>query len=253
MTPLRREENNYYITNAKSYKKVRAFKSSTVKKVFDFAYAMTFGEDGEHRNHRSGGNYRRKKGEIFINAFQGKLSELAIHIQFSLFNREVQKRLPDPDFAVYGLGEWDDCDMQLDTKTFSIKSTKFYGNLLLLETKDWDQNGCYIPNLNNEHTSTYDYFVLIRIKPDGEKVMKENKILYANEIKRDTLQNIILNQNWEYDIPGYITSEDYINVIKRAQILPQGSMLNARTKMDAENYYVQSGDLRDFNPLIKSF
>ena len=34
----------------------------TVKKVFDFAYEMSYGT-GEHRNHRSGGDLKRKNGE----------------------------------------------------------------------------------------------------------------------------------------------------------------------------------------------
>jgi hypothetical protein len=44
----------------------------------------------------------------------------------------------------------------------SIKATKHFGQLLLLETKDWNNNGQYIPNLSLEKQSQYDYFILVR-------------------------------------------------------------------------------------------
>ncbi len=39
---------------------------------------MAFG-DGEHRDHRTSGTLMRKRGQIFINTLQRKLSELAIY------------------------------------------------------------------------------------------------------------------------------------------------------------------------------
>lgn len=43
--------------------------------------------------------------------------------------------------------------------------------ILLLETKDWDRNGQYIPNvkINKSH---YDYIVLVRIAEDGTNIME---------------------------------------------------------------------------------
>lgn len=50
---------------------------------------------------------------------------------------------------------------------------------------------------------------------------------------------------WSYDIPGFITHEDLCYVIKNEHIIKQGSILNGSTKIDADNYYVQTGDMRN--------
>jgi len=246
-----RNSNEYYINSTKRFKEGNIFKEGTIKKVFDFAYEMAFG-NGEHRDHRTGGLLNRKKGQIFINTFQGKLSELGVYNLFFI-KPEVYKKLSQPDFDVYGLGVWDDSDIELDTIKFSIKSTKFYGNLLLLETKDWNRQGEYIPNINTNKNAKYDYFVLVRIKPDGEKLMKSNKVLYSESIYREDLYQIVKSSKWEYDIVGYITNSDLQFIIKNNFILPQNSLLNGKILMDAENYYIQSGDMKDFKSLIQSF
>lgn len=251
MNKLRQDGNNFFIEHSKYFNSGNTFHDKTIDTVFDFAYAMTFG-DGEHRDHRTGGSMNRKKGQIFINTFQGKLSELAVYNTFFKSNREAYSKLSEPDFDVYGLGEWDDSDIVLDEKKFSVKSTKFYGNLLLLETRDWNEKGEYIPNLNIDKNSVYDYFVLVRIKPDGEKMMSQNKILDSNDIDREDLYSLIKSEQWEYDVPGYITNEDLKYLINNNFILPQSSMLNGKIPMDAENYYIQSGNMRDFQQLIIS-
>jgi hypothetical protein len=220
--------------------------------VFNFAYAMSFGNEGEHRNHRTGGSIKRKKGEIFINAFQGKLSELAIYNLFHQLNIEAYKRLSAPDFETYGLGAWDDSDIALDNIKLSIKSTAHQGNLLLLETKDWNSDGEYLPNKNAGKNCLYDYFILVRIKPDGKRLMKKNKLFYENTIDKDCLWKIVDSPQWQYDVAGYISHKDLIAIINNGFVLPKNSMLNGRTKMDAENYYVQSGDMKNLKHLILS-
>jgi len=253
MQRLEQKENSYYITKKKKFSPLNTFKNRTIKIVFDFAYEMTFG-NGEHRDHRTGGELKRTKGQIFINTFQGKLSELAIYNLFFTHNHEVYKRLSPPDFDIYGLGEWDDSDIILDNIKFSIKSTKFYGNLLLLESKDWNKDGEYIPNINTSKNSKYDYFVLVRIKPDGESLMKNNKLLYEkNHIDKEYLFSIINSTPWDYDIVGYISNQTLKNIVSiKDFLLPKGSLLNGKISMDAENYYIQSGDMQDFSDLIKT-
>jgi len=252
MNKLKREGNKYFIERKKSFQIGNRFKDKTIDDVFEFAYAMTFG-DGEHRDHRTGGTMNRKKGQIFINTFQGKLSELGVYNTFFRNNKEAYNKLSKPDFDIYGLGEWDDSDIELGEIKISVKSTKFYGNLLLLETKDWNKHGEYIPNINSNKNYLYDYFILVRIKPDGEKIMRNNRLLYSNDIKKEDLYSLIKYEKWEYDIAGYITREDLKYLIDNDFILPQKSLLNGTIPMDAENYYIQSGDMRNFYSLIKSF
>mgnify|MGYP000864905573 CR=1 FL=1 len=76
---------------------------------------------------------------------------------------------------------------------------------------------------------------------------KPLKALYFKEF----LKHLILNEKWQYDIPGFITLEDLKNIIQDKLIIEKGSKLNKNTKMDASNYYVQSGDLRNIESLGK--
>jgi len=243
--------NNYSTNNKKVFKKDGEFETIIINKVFDFAYEMAFGE-GEHRGHRSGGQSKRRNSEIFINAFQGKLAELGIYNFISLHNKEMYENLSKPDFDIYGLGQWDNADIEINDIKFSIKSTKNYGNLLLLETKDWDKNAQYIPNIETGN-SNYDFTVLVRVSPDGESILKKEKLLYSDNIDKALLKDLICNNNWEYDIPGYLTTADLKEIIRTEQIIPQNAMLNTYTKMDAENYYEETGKLRDFSQLVKNY
>ena len=77
-----------------------------------------------------------------------------------------------------GLNQWDSVDLVANGVKIAIKSTKKFGNLLLLETKDWDDDGRYVPNVERGD-SEYDFFVLIRIDPDGTSIMKENRLFYS--------------------------------------------------------------------------
>jgi hypothetical protein len=251
MHRLTQHGNDYLVNYKRDYVDwFPAFKSSTIKSVFEFAYAMSFTQQGAHRDHRSGGEYHRKNAEIFINAFQGKLSELAVYNYFYQFNHSLYQQLSLPDFDIYGLLDWDDCDLKLKDKCFSIKSTKHYGHLLLLECKDWDNLGHYKPNFNNGKTSTFNYFILVRIKPDGEGLLKHECLLYENTVNKEFLFSLIKSKEWRFDIPGYLTHKDLVNIINDKQCLQQGAQLNNTTKMDAENYYAQSGDLRSLEKLI---
>ena len=246
--PLSREGNNYYVNRKVNYQADRIFKRETVEKVLDFAYQMTFGGGGEHRTHRSGGTHSRRNGEIFANAFQGKLAECAASNYFYKLGFLTQ-----PDFETHRLGVWDTVDLSVAEKEISIKSTKHYGNLLLLETQDWDRDARYIPNKGLDDTSEYDAIILIRISPSCEDIMKNARLLYSQEAELKTLSELIFNHNWSSQCLGYITRGDLKFLIKNRHILPRGAVLNGKTCMDADNYYVQAGCLHSMDTLVELF
>lgn len=234
-----------YINSRKNFNAIGTFKLETIKKTIDFAYAMSFGMNGEHRSYRSGGTHSSKNGEIFANTFQGKLSEFAI---YNSLHKSFE--LAKPDLSTYGLGEWDDYDFVINNKKISIKSTKSFGNLLLLETKDWNESAEYIPNIG-KGTAVYDIFILVRVEPYCEDVLKKIRALYLNSESKEKLETAILSLEWKYDVPGFITQEDLKYAIDNKHIIRQGDMLNGKTKMDAENYYVQAGDMKDLQQIIE--
>ncbi len=214
-----------------------------VLEVLDFAYDMTFGNKGVHRNYRSGGMHYRKNGEIFCDTFQGKLAEFFFYK--SLFDFGIS--CPKPEIDRWEKGKWDDQDFLINNTEISIKSMAFFSNLLLLETKDWDLRGNYRPNKKK-----YDLIVIVRIKPDLKSFFRSRRILYTNFLDKGELREMITKIDFEADIPGFVQFEELLKIIQQKQILPQNAFLNGRTKMDAENYYVLSKDFIKFEN-IKSF
>lgn len=224
----------YYITSTREYDPVsHKFKKNTIEQVFDFAYKMSFGGKGQHRSYRSGGSKHRQNYEIFVDAFQGKLAECA------LFN--IIYKLPGvekPDFSVTGQGEWDDVDLKVCGKTISVKSTKHFGQLMLLEESDWDEYGTYIPN-----EKKYDYLALVRIRPSCEQLMKNAGVFQTNEVSYEWLRDSVCSQKWDYDYAGYISLNELKYIISNKYVLPKGALLNDKIEMDASNYYIQAGDM----------
>lgn len=241
---LELNNNCYKITRSKKFIKEKDFKSSTIDKVFNFAYNMTLGNVGQHRTHRSNGIKDRKQYEIFYDTFQGKLAECAVANFLSPINPNIKL-----DFTEKKLGYWDQGDIDIFGKSIAIKSTKHFGNLLLLECADWNNNAEYIPNIQFSK-STFDYFIMVRIKTsfvkqDLKKEWQDSNI-YTNLLK------VLKEKNWCYEISGYITNEDFKSIIKNEMIIRQNYYINSfKTKIDANNYYVQLGDLRSPSELLK--
>ncbi len=242
-----REEGCFYIEHPSEFRPNGYLSDEDVSECFDFAYSMTFGDNGKHRDRRSGGQIHRKNGEIFADTFQGKLAEFAFYNIFKNSDADIDH----PDMRIMGLMEWDSSDFTVNGLEIAVKSTKHFGNLLLLETKDWDKEGKYIPNYSNG-CAEYDYFVLERISPECSTLLKENRILYSNETDYNALRDVIMDIEWEANVVGFISRNEFVEeVIDKKMILPQNSLLNGHTKMDAENYYVQAGDLHPMADLIR--
>jgi hypothetical protein len=206
---------------------------------FEFAYEMAFGS-GHHRKHRTGGQELRAPVEIFRNTFQGKMAE-GIFYNYLIENNIHCDKV---DYSIHGKGVWDDTDIVYKEKKISIKSAAFFSDLLLLESQDWDSEGRYLPNLENkERTYVYDYFVLIRIKPNTNS-------LFKGAISKQDLRHEIDSNTWYYDIPGCCSNLTLKFIINNNYTLPKNSFLNGSTRMDAENYYIQCVDLKNITQLI---
>ena len=90
-----------------------------------------------------------------------------------------------------------------------------------------------------------DKLELLRI---AEAVALEKSI--DKELIIDSIRKIVCNSKFYYDIPGYFTTKTLIHIINNKYLLPKNSLLNGRIKMDASNYYIQSGDLKHIDFLI---
>ena len=248
MHRLREESGVFYIDQTSDFRPNGFLDKEDFELSLEFAYEMTFGNEGSHRNHRSGGQARRKNGEIFADALQGKLSEFAFYNLFEYSEVSIEP----PDLRIMGLSEWDSADFVANGYKIAIKSTKHFGNLLLLEIKDWDDEGRYIPNINKGH-SCYDFFVLERIRPDPAGILKEKKLYYSDEAGFEEIFSTFSDVRWEANLTGFISRGELVSeVIRKRQIIPKNSYLNKYTRMDADNYYVQACDLHPMSELVSA-
>lgn len=215
-----------------------------VEQVLNFALDMSYG-DGHHRDHRQGGRHRRSNNEIFANTFQGKIAEYVVYYCLRQYGFEVE----EPDLGVFGENIWDNVDIDCNGRHISIKSTKERGQLLLLEKGDWNDQGCYIPNINDGgKMAQYDYHMLVRVRPSCEDILRNNRILYGSELPEEVI-DILLNQSWEYCMPRYISRDELIYLIQNNFVIKAGSYFN-KTKMDADNYYVKAYDMHELPEII---
>jgi len=242
-TKLQDREDGRFITRPMQFHASNSLNKEDITSVVEFAFELAFGASGEHRNHRSGGTTRRKPGEIFANTFQGKIAEFHFYRSF-----QDQLDISYPDLSVSPLGVWDSGDFCLGQRKIAIKSTKHFGNLMLLEKYDWDNDGNYVPDKGSVAES-YSAFIMIRLSQDIESILKSERLLYAGQADKGQLHKLISRYTWRFDIPGWIGINDLRSVIRSGEFIKKGALLNGRTQMDADNFYIQCGDLRS----IKSF
>lgn len=169
-------KNSWSVPNKRKYGRLEKDKlprmyssDATIWNCLYFAAKMAY--EGNTRESFAGSNFQRNPGEILKDQFRGKLAECAV------YQILVRSDLPvrQPDLNVYSLGWWDSGDLQIvnhrgETINISVKSTKHYGQLLLLETDSWDKQGRYkYGNGLSGQSGPYcpDYFALVLIEiPD---------------------------------------------------------------------------------------
>ena len=95
----------------------------------------------------------------------------------------------------------------------------------------------------------YDFFVFCRIKPDSKSIFDPSML--DKKINLQAFKDIANHQHWVLDVPGYITRQNLIRLIKDNFVLPKGGKLNGKTIMDADNYYCQAGDLWSIEYLLE--
>lgn len=204
-------------------------KPESIKKCLLFASEMAYGR-GYHKSQSFGGTeYNRLPNEIFINTFQGKLAELAIYNELSALGIRPDKM---PEFDIWGKGKWEDCDFTLNNGKIraSVKSTKWFGNLLLLKKDKYNEKGEFLETFESD-SFAYDFTFLVRIS--GVKSPKPEHYLEENDI--------------DVEVTGFLTHSKFLEVIKEKQVIPKGIILGSPLIVD--NYYIFAKDLIDIKYL----
>lgn len=128
------EDHKYGFVYTKEFETDGVLNDIEITRCVDFANRMVWGE-GYHRGKRSGGIKERSEKEKFVNTLQGKITECALHKYLQGYHLDTS----GVDFSVFGKGKWDTVDLACNNNKIAVKSTKYFGQLLLLETKDWDE------------------------------------------------------------------------------------------------------------------
>lgn len=207
----------------------KKLKPESIKKCLIFASEMAYGE-GYHKSQSFGGSeYDRLPAEIFINTFQGKLAELAVYNELFALGIRPDKT---PEFDIWGKGKWEDCDFTLHNGKIkaSVKSTKWFGNLLLLEKDKYNEKGEFLETVGN-NCFYYDFIFLVRIS--GVKSERPEHYLNENDI--------------DVEVTGYLPHSKFVEIIKEKQIITKGIVLG--TPLIVDNYYVFAKDLIDIKYL----
>lgn len=220
---------SYPKSDRKEFKPDKKLKPESILKCLYFASEIAYG-DGHHKSQSFGGKFHnRNSSEIFINTFQGKLAELAVYNQLSNLGLRPDKL---PEFTIWGKGKWEDCDFTLNNETVrcSVKSTKFFGNLLLLEKDKYNEKGQFLEteDLKPRH---YDFTFLVRVAgvkdPDPKTYLKSTDI--------------------DVEVTGFLSHEKFLHVIAEKQFINKGTIMG--TPLIVDNYYIFAKDLAE----IKDF
>ncbi len=231
---LTRDKSGRYLIKNKKRFNGSPVRFAHKEKSSEFALKMVL--NSSHRVFRSGGASKRDEQEVLINTFQGKLAEYVVQDILTSFNLECS----EPDNVDYGNNVWDDRDLLVGGSAISIKSMSYFSNLLLLETKDYDEFG----NYRHHHGSDYEYIIIVRFRPDIKMTLGNNN----NGIK--DIAKTLVALDLEFDIPAVCSRKTVAYIIQHGYVLPQGSTIGKSTRLDANNFYIQLGSLPPLQKLI---
>ena len=250
-----------------SFNKTGLIPQEKVVKAIDFAFQMA--TEKFHREYRTGGEHNRSPMEVFLHTASGKLGEYAF-ANF-MINRCDGWSVSDPDVGVYERGKWDSGDVVivdeisgLKIKT-SIKTIKHFSNLLLLEFGDYgvsdDGSFFYSPGwrkaVENGRRTVDPYF------PDLVALVKLNKSPYTilekgglskKKTPSDEDCDLLKKYKYEYGVVGGATQADLLYMEANGFFVKKHSVLSGKTDtdFDADNFYIQDGNLRRIELLLES-
>lgn len=243
MNKLTKINDTTYKTNSQRNYVPLHVSDEAIQKCIDFAYEMTYGR-GYHRANSSGSDYKRKPSEIFASTFQGKLAECALQEYLKALNVKVS----DVDFTVGGKGTWDEYDLLSFENAISVKSSKDYMQMLLLNKNDFDEDGKYIHSTSEEYAAP-DYFVFSRVRPNINWIVKKSDLPLRQLVSKEDVERLVLPCNWSVDLTGFIDHEEFKDIV-----IKDGFFVNKNDTVDNLNlfsdyYYTQTGDLNEVHDM----
>lgn len=236
---LQEVDNNIFRINPANIKKFTPLRGDLNEYITD---CVNWGFDNEFKGNEEHALKTKR-------AILGKFGEFGIY----KFLKESGYDVSYPDLKVRKKGEWDDGDLLLGEGKINIKTTKHFGNLLLLKKDDWDSEGNYNWGLKIHPDGTrekyldtsYKYFFLCRIKPDIDDLIEIDE-----KTSKDQIIDQLSNLRIQADIPGFINIYDFRKIISEDIHIKKGQSIGAR-KFSEDLYYCQAGELRSIDQIQK--
>ena len=194
-----------------------------IVKIIHFSYNIKV------KNTRSGGTNERKKEGIMYDNFQGKLSELILY--HDLPNKDDFEEI---DLELYERGKWDHSDLLSKDGQIhiNVKSGLSFHQMLLLTAKDYNKSGGYRHHKNSGKIEK-ELYAFVRLNIDKEKITK----MFSKS--EDDFTKWFLKEYRIIEYDQFFSDICQIkNAIQNKHLIYKDQMLNGRTKMDADNYYL---------------
>lgn len=236
-------EVSYLTTQGKEFKSDFIL-TSALGEAFEFAFSHTVGKKKNLASLFWGSN-RQKNVEDFAKVFRGKLCEIGMKKYLDMNGVSVHH----PKNIKWEADKFENFDLLVNNnKRLLVKAVPYYSNLLLLDTKLWHEDASF--GNGNKHRIQYDYFVLTRLKP-GVIHLFENFALTKNqEVDKEQIKKIVFAPCFKFEVTGYLTKNEIIDLRKNGQILPAGAIVNGNKVLEHEYIYCQAGDLNRASMLI---
>jgi hypothetical protein len=183
--------------------------------------------------------------KVIKNSIIGKLGEFAV---YHFLDR--MGYLPGyPDLRIIEKGESKNdggYDLKILNKYYiNVKTSTGGSNTLLLKKSHFDSLGNCVYRKSSEDPPC-QYFFLCRINPDLKKINLED----WTDI--DSVVRELSQLRFRCDIPGFLTIDDFKKIILEKVTINTGQMLAVKDfKFDEDNYYCQTGNLRDIEQIKK--
>jgi hypothetical protein len=237
-------ETSYLTTQGKDFKSDFIL-TSALEEAFEFAFSHTVGKKKNLASLFWGSN-RQKNVADFAKAFRGKLCEIGMKKYLDM--NGVSVRYPKK-VKEWETDKYENFELLVNhNKRLLVKSIPYYSNLLLLDTRYWNPDASYGNGLKNR--IQYDYFVLTRIKPGVIHLFENFKLTKNQEIDKEQIKKIVFAPCFKFEVTGYLTKDEILQLKNNGQILPAGAIVNGNKKLEHEYYYCQAGDLNRPNLLI---
>ncbi len=236
-------EISYLTTQGKEFKSDFIL-TSALDEAFEFAFAHTVGKKKNLASLFWGSNKQQNVAD-FAKAFRGKLCEIGMKKYLDMNGVSVRH----PKGIEWEADKYENFELLVNhNKRLLVKAIPYYSNLLLLDTEFWNADASY--GNGKKHRIQYDYFVLTRIKPGVIHLFENFKLSKNQEINKEQIKKIVFAPSFKFEVTGYLTKEEIIQLKNNSQILPAGAIVNGNKRLEHEYYYCQAGDLNRPSLLI---